>query len=201
MARPRNWLEDDLMGALMQLFRRRGYAAVSVRELEAATGVHATSLYNAYGNKEGLFAAALAAYNAKIVRGRIREHLEREDAPLAGIRAYFTSLVPADGARDPGCLLTNTAVECFALGESARAGVADGLESIRRGFEAALEQARRRGEVVPALAPDEVAPQLLALYQGVLVLVRFGRPRAELLQLVDRALQQLVPPRARRKHK
>lgn len=183
-----------MLGSLVRLFRVRGFAGVSVRELEAASGVHATSLYKAYGNKEGLFAAALLAYNEKVVRGRIREHLESDGSPLAGIRSYFASLLRPEIDDDPGCLLTNSAVECYALEASARAEVAAGLNAIRSALERALERAQRRGEVRSSLVPSEAALQLLALYQGVLVLVRFGMSAGALAKLVDGALSQLVQP-------
>src|SRR5690349_23206383 len=83
--------EPELLGAVMAVFRRKGFAHTSVRDLESATGLHPGSLYKAYGSKEGLFAAAVAAYNDQVVAGRVRTHLDAADPPLPGIHAFFTS--------------------------------------------------------------------------------------------------------------
>lgn len=198
MPRPRNWDERDVLDAVTKAFRERGYAGVSVRELESTTGLHATSLYKAYGNKEGLFSAALASYNAKVVEARVRKHLAREDAPLEGIREYFVSTFAPKAKRDPGCLLTNSAIESYAEGAFARTSVAEGLRTIQQGFEDALVRARHKKQVAPSVVPAEGALQLLALYQGVLVLVRFGMKTAELETLVDRALDALLRPMRRK---
>ncbi len=177
----------------MQLFRRRGFATVSVRDIESATGLHATSLYKAYGSKEGLFVAALTAYNEMVVRKRVVAHLEGATSPTEGIRAYFGSLFDADVANDPGCLITNTAVESFVLEGRSRERAGAGLEIIRAGLEAAVTAAIQHREVTAELDPSEVSRQLLAFYQGVLVLIRFGTAADELELLVHGTLDRLLP--------
>jgi TetR/AcrR family transcriptional regulator, transcriptional repressor for nem operon len=198
MARPRSWDEALVLRSAVKIFRERGYANVSVRELEAATGLHATSLYQAFGSKEGLFVAALASYNEKVTKKRIATHLEREDSPLDGIRSYFCSVFPSGTAADAGCLLTNTAIESYGLDASAHEGVATGLQLIEDALEAALVRAQARKQIKASVVPREVASQLLVLYQGVLVLVRFGTSKAELMQRVEQALDALVHPSQRR---
>jgi TetR/AcrR family transcriptional repressor of nem operon len=198
MGRARSWNEEEVLDAVVKIFRERGYTAVTVREIENETGLHVASLYHAYGSKEGLFSAALGWYMNTVVRRRVAEHLEREDAPLEGIRAYFVTTF-ASLQRDPGCLLTNTAVECYALEPGTQEAVAAGLQVVQEGFTGALTRAQQRGEIAASVMPSEVASQLLALYQGVLVLVRSGAPTDELARLVGGALDSLVPTRSRTK--
>ena len=59
MGRPRTFDEDTVLTAAMHAFRREGYARISVTRLEQATGLRTSSLYNAYGDKVGLFERAL----------------------------------------------------------------------------------------------------------------------------------------------
>lgn len=205
MARPTTWNEPELLGSVMALFRRRGFRHTSVRDIGEATGLHPGSLYKAYGSKDGLFVSALRAYNERVVADRVRNHLESAADPLAGIRALFTSTFDGDDADNPGCLLTNTAIESQAIEPKARKAVAAGFAVLERGFETTLERARERGQIPRTARLDEIAAQLLAFYQGVLVLVRFGMPTAKLATITDRTLNAIVgstkPPRKRRKRR
>lgn len=192
MGRKQVWDQGEVLASAMRLFRRRGYLGASLRDLEEATGMHPGSLYRAFQNKEGLFSAALDAYNEQVVEGRVRVHLRDAEDPVAGIRSFFTSAFDANPGPepDPGCLLTNTAVESFTVPQAA-AGVRRGLEAIESGFADALTRARAR-QLLPAQLDVEMsAAQLLALYQGLLVLVRSGTAAAKLHAITDGALASI----------
>ncbi|MBI3685790.1 MAG: TetR/AcrR family transcriptional regulator [Actinobacteria bacterium] len=183
----------------MAVFRRRGFARTSIRDLAEATGLHPGSLYQAYGSKEGLFAAAVTTYNELVVEHRVRTHLDEAEPPLRGIDTFFASTFDDDGDDDsaadgpnPGCLLTNTAVEAHLLPGTSRDGVAAGLNLIEQGFQRVLERARQAGQINPTAATDQLAAQLLALYQGVLVLVRFGAPTTKLAAIVAHAVPAII---------
>lgn len=47
------------LDAAAAVFRQQGYAATSIEQLVAATGVHRGSLYSTFGSKRGLFLRAL----------------------------------------------------------------------------------------------------------------------------------------------
>ncbi|MEU4732994.1 TetR/AcrR family transcriptional regulator [Streptomyces sp. NPDC023588] len=189
MGRKQVWDQDEVLTSAMRLFRRRGYLGASLRDLEEATGMHPGSLYRAFHSKEGLFNAALDAYNERVVEGRVRVHLRDAEDPVAGIRSFFTSAFDAGTGPgpDPGCLLTNTAVESFTVSQ-ATPGVRRGLETIESGFADALTRARARRLVSAELDVKAAATQLLALYQGLLVLVRSGADTATLHTVTDGAM-------------
>lgn len=192
MGRRATRTEPELLGAAMGVFRRKGFAHTSVRDLEGATGLHPGSLYKAYGSKEGLFAATVTRYNEQVVAQRVRTHLDAADPPLPGLQAFFTSTFDGGEQLNPGCLLTTTAVETPVLPDTARSGVATGLELIEDGFRRLLERAREAGDISPTAETDQLASQLLALYQGVLVLVRFGTPAAKLATVVEHAIPAIT---------
>ncbi len=194
MGRQATWNEADLLGEAMAVFRRKGFAQTTVRDLEAATGLHPGSLYKAYGSKDGLFAAALRAYTKRVVEARIAAHLMREDDPLAGIRSFFTSTFECRTRPDPGCLVTNTAIEGFSLDAAARDEVRAGLARIERGLAGALERARTRGQVAPSANVGSLATRLLTLYQGLLVLVRSGAPTRKLRAITGDAIRSVAHP-------
>ncbi len=68
MARPREFDEVLAIDAAAEVFRRRGYAATSIEQLVAATGVHRGSLYATFGSKRGLFLRVLDRASAGSVR-------------------------------------------------------------------------------------------------------------------------------------
>src|SRR3954470_19679821 len=96
------WDRAEVLASAMRLFRYRGYLGASVRDIEEATGLHPGSLYRVFQSKEGLFCAALDAYNDQVVQGRVRAHLLEQPDPVAGIRSFFTSAFETGLERDPG---------------------------------------------------------------------------------------------------
>src|SRR3954465_13551570 len=83
--RPRAYEPDVALAQALALFRRDGYAATSLDDLSAATGMNRPSLYGAFGDKRSLYiksyqryrddytAAVLKIFEADVpVRGRLR---------------------------------------------------------------------------------------------------------------------------------
>ena len=62
MARPRTFDEHEVVAAARDEFWERGYAATSVDDLTAATGLGKGSLYGAFGDKHTLYLRALDDY-------------------------------------------------------------------------------------------------------------------------------------------
>lgn len=50
---------ENILGAAQQLFARKGYTTVGVREVAAEAGVNSTLIRRYFGSKEGLFRAAV----------------------------------------------------------------------------------------------------------------------------------------------
>jgi TetR/AcrR family transcriptional regulator len=61
---------ERLLEAAMRLFTSRGYAETSVRDIVAAAGLTAPSLYHHFGNKEGLFLAIIHATQSRVEAAR-----------------------------------------------------------------------------------------------------------------------------------
>lgn len=176
MARPRTFDEDRLLAGAMHVFRRQGFAASSVRDLEEATGLTSGSLYNSYRDKRGLFEAACAHYNRTVLARRIEDHAP-EGAGIAGLQRLFLSLLHEPDAGSSGCLITNSAVE---FGRKDQPGfVIEGFTVLRDCF------ADRLG------GNDAQAVALLALYQGILVLVRAGYDKAALEAMITQHFETL----------
>jgi len=166
----------------MQAFRRKGFQAASIRVLEEATGLKLGSIYNSFGDKAGLFDAAFVHYNRTVLQARIDRYATAESG-LDGLRELFLSLLREPNGESFGCLITNMAIE-FGGEEPGHRCVKEGLRTLQSTFAERLEAARAAGALHPRTAPKRAAVKLLALYQGVLVLVRGGYNKATLKQLI-----------------
>ncbi len=192
MSRTREFRDETALAAAARSFRRRGYAGTSIKDLELATGLSSGSLYNAFGDKENLFRAALDHYNRAELRGRIELHRVR-DRPLDGLKRLFLSLLDEPRGAAYGCLLTNSAIE-FGRGQAfAEDGLREGFAFLEMSFRDEIErfQAQRRGPVEGAETARS-ALWLLTFYQGLLVLIRLGRERRELRALIEAQFKRLA---------
>ncbi|MBT2542668.1 TetR/AcrR family transcriptional regulator [Streptomyces sp. ISL-44] len=190
MGRTREYDEDAVLSRAMHTFRRQGYTGVSIKMLEQSTGLKSGSIYHSYGDKAGLFAAAFAHYIRTVLARRIADHAP-ESAGLAGLRALFVSLMHEPHGTAFGCLITNSAVEFGGTDEGPPAGVATGLRMLSELFTDRLQAARSAGELRESVDPAITSLGLLALYQGLLVLVRAGWDREALETLVNDAFDDL----------
>jgi AcrR family transcriptional regulator len=189
MGRTREYDDDTVLAGAMEAFRRKGYVALSIRDLEEATGLKAGSIYNSFGDKAGLFAAAFSHYNRVVLLRRIAEHAGAK-AGLAGLRALFLSLLrePNDGSF--GCLITNAAIE-FGGRDRPPSGVEEGLRVLSETLTSRLMSASSAGTLRAGIDPVLAAMRLAAMYQGILVLVRAGQGKAQLERLINSEFDNL----------
>ncbi|PWR21813.1 TetR/AcrR family transcriptional regulator [Zavarzinia compransoris] len=178
MARPVEFELDQALDAAVEAFRHQGFAGTSIKALERATGLSSGSLYNSFGDKDVIFQQVLGRYVDTVVARRLARHLGQGD-PLDGLRALFMTLLDEPGGGSFGCLLTNTAVEFGPAGSEALAGLHRGFKAQEDAFLAAIERlSPGRADAASA------ARRLLALYQGILVLIRAGYPKEALREAI-----------------
>lgn len=191
MARPRAFHDSDILTRAMFAFWQHGYSGTQVRQLEQATGLRVSSLYNRFDSKESLFLEVLDHYLERVVRRRIQRYLESGD-PVNGIRRFFdTTYEYLAEARDPfplACLLTNTALELAADNAPVRARINAGMAEVEQGFASALQRARDAGQLPAHTDTHACARQLLLALQGVLVQSRLNPEAGFLRDCVDAAL-------------
>lgn len=168
MGRNRSFDEDEVLWRAMDAFRRHGYAGISIKRLEEETGLTSGSLYNAYGDKDGLFRAALDHYVACFVEARLDAYAG-PDATLDNLQELFLTLFREPLSDGYGCLVVNSAVEFGSARSPAADGIRQALDRVEAGLHAVLAR-----EIGPAQGPLE-ADRLMLLYQGILVLARAGR--------------------------
>ena len=178
MPRPRAFNDAEVLDAALESFWGRGFEATSVRDLAEAMGISGPSLYNAFGDKRGLYADALEHY-CRTRTYPLIERIEIEHPGAAAVPAFFAAIIErslADGERR-GCFLINSALERAPHDAMIAAAVNMHLSKLRaflaRGIAAMQKRRSRRGV-------EASADHLVALLLGVRVLAR-TRPDRELL--------------------
>src|SRR5258708_35016046 len=77
--RPRAYEPDVALGKALDLFRKGGFAATSLDDLSAATGMNRPSLYGAFGDKRELY---------------IKSHQRYRGDARTAMRAIFRNEMP-----------------------------------------------------------------------------------------------------------
>jgi TetR/AcrR family transcriptional regulator, transcriptional repressor for nem operon len=191
MARPREFDEALVLDAAIHCFWRYGFEATSVTRLTDRTGLTAASLYNAFGDKRGLFKRALERY----VDLHVGERIERCRLlpPREAVGAFFAEILNrslTDRERK-GCMLVNTALELAPHDAEFRAIAAGMLRRIEAFFLECIRNGQADGTIACSATPGGLAPHLLSVLMGVRVLARV-RPETALLEgIVSQALALL----------
>jgi AcrR family transcriptional regulator len=191
MVRTRSYDEAEVLTGAMHAFRRKGYYGVSIPELEAATGLSAGSIYNSFGDKNGIFLAAFEHYLKGVLERRVAEHAKPASG-LSGLRKLFLSLLREPEGKTFGCLITNSAIEFGTDGNAAADAVLRGFVILERVFVERLEAAKESRKLRSGADAKVAAVRLLALYQGVLVLVRGGYDLKMVRRAIDLEFDGLV---------
>lgn len=193
MPRTREFATDDAVVAARSVFWEHGYEQASVPELERATGLGRSSIYQAFGSKRGLFDACVESYLDEVIRPRLRP-MQQESVDAGALAAYLEGLRDAlsDAASDPGrhgCLLMNAASAPIsrqhAVAEQVAAYRAELRAAMRRGLAAArADGGAGDGEPEPELL-DRDAEACASLVTSAFALTRVDHAAA--LRCVDAA--------------
>ncbi|MDQ0350087.1 TetR/AcrR family transcriptional regulator [Ancylobacter vacuolatus] len=104
--RPRGFDPEQAVAAAADLFRARGFDAVSVADVIDALGIKPPSFYSAFGSKQGLYARVLERYAA--VGALPLADILRPERPVADNLTALLDAAARHYAADPkaaGCLV------------------------------------------------------------------------------------------------
>jgi TetR/AcrR family transcriptional regulator, copper-responsive repressor len=192
--RPRAYEPEVALGKALELFRKDGFAATSLDDLSAATGMNRPSLYGAFGDKRELYIKSYQRYRddaraatSEIFRQEmpIRKRLERIYAVALDI--YF-----AGNSGPNGCFTVMTAGSEAIADPDIRAMVLDALSELDRAFARCFSRAMEKGELGEGADPAALGQLASATLHTVAIRSRAGVPRRELEALIGGALDVMV---------
>jgi AcrR family transcriptional regulator len=186
--RPRAYDPDAALMAAMAAFWERGYAATSLDDLVAATGMNRPSLYAAFGDKRAIYVKALERYGA----GRaLREALAAEPTLRGALRRAFRTAInvylPAEKPAR-GCFVIGTAVTEAMHEPVVRGVLSELLRDLDEGFDERIRAAVSDGELPGDADPAALAKIGSATLLSLAVRSRAGESRAELEKTAEAAV-------------
>lgn len=190
---------DEVVDRAMLLFWRRGYGSTSILDLERATKLRRGSLYNAFGDKQGLFIAALKRYETTVGLDRVKQ-LSNPD-PRRAIEAFLDTLVAqmSEPTRPRGCLHTNTSLEFPSAPDAVLRIIAERTSAIEGAIYTVLRRAQSEGSLDRRADTRALARFYLGVAKGLGVLHKvFGDP-AMLRDVVGVAMSKWPVPDERTK--
>ena len=174
--RPREFNREHVLEEAMQVFRRRGFNGTGLAELEEATGLGRQSIYNAFGDKERLFDAAVERYVDTKMQP-LAELLQREGSAMANVREVLdlweANLAGGDGC---GCLIANSICEVEAVPTDRGEMFQRVIGRIEAAFRQAFETAQAQGELSADRDVKAMARLFATLGQGLSVVSRVENP-------------------------
>ncbi|MET0704514.1 MAG: TetR/AcrR family transcriptional regulator [Mycobacterium sp.] len=175
MARPRKFVEEDVIAAARDQFWSAGYAGTSLDDLTEATGLGRGSLYGAFGDKHELFLRALDDYRG-IVMSRVTADLRQDGVGayrrLVGHIRNMADTVPADAKR--GCLMAKSAAELGSTDKEVLQRVKRSLQQYQSELQAVIEDAQRDGDIAATADAEELALLVLTFLRGSEALRKSG---------------------------
>ena len=188
--RPRAYEPEVALGKALELFRKGGFAATSLDDLSAATGMNRPSLYGAFGDKRELYIKSYQRYRddaraatVEIFRQEmpIRKRLERIYSVALDI--YFA------GKEGPnGCFTVMTAGSEAIADPDIRAMVLDALSELDKAFARCFSRAMEKGDLKEGADPTVLGLLASATLHTLAIRSRAGVPRKELEAIVSGAL-------------
>lgn len=162
--RPRAFDLDAATASLERALWSRGFRSTSVEELAADAGLSLSSLYAAFGSKQGVLDAALARYESGM--GVIIGDLESATRGLPDIERFVRRVraVLEDPKSPRGCLMVNTMVEVGDGIPEVRERVAAYRRRIEGAIRGALEVAEAAGDIEPGSSQDRARLIQAALF-------------------------------------
>ncbi|MBR0875408.1 TetR/AcrR family transcriptional regulator [Bradyrhizobium tropiciagri] len=195
--RPRAYEPDVALGKALDLFRRDGFAATSLDDLSAATGMNRPSLYGAFGDKRALYIKSYQRYRDEARAAMV--DIFGAEAPLRQRleRIYKIALdIYLSGESGPrGCFTVMTAASEAVSDPDIRSMVLEGLVGLDKAFAYCFRLAKERGELPEAADATALAHLASATVHTIAIRARARVPRKELEAIVQGAIDVMCGPK------
>lgn len=182
MARHREFSEEKALDAAMRIFWEKGFEATSLSDLTSAMGIQRPSIYSAFGDKKGLFEAALRKYtsaHAAYVRATLQDNVSVREA----FRDFFDSLAAkeSESGANWGCFCINSMVELAPHDERFEILTREHQMYLSVIFQETIERGMRSGELDASINAKSLAQTLVVSLIGLTVMLK-SRPERSFVE-------------------
>src|SRR5690606_34921370 len=148
----------------------KGYYPTGVKEITEVSGINKSSLYEAFGDKEGLFLECLHYYRTSYL-SEFFSIFKSDAGQLHALSKFFELIIP-EQHQPPltwGCFLVNTMVEAAPHEPNIRTVVLSYLKEIQLRLEKSIVLGQRNGEISFEHDPEELAQYILNAFTSLRV--------------------------------
>jgi AcrR family transcriptional regulator len=188
--RPRAYQPEVALAKALDLFRRDGFAATSLDDLSAVTGMNRPSLYGAFGDKRELYIKSYQRYRDDARAAML--DIFRAEAPLRERlkRIYAIALdIYLGGEYGPrGCFTVMTAASEAVADPQIRALALQGLVELDKAFAACFRLGKEKGELPDSADPVVLGQLASATIHTIAIRARTRVPRQQLEAIVNGAI-------------
>lgn len=191
--RPRQFDEDAVIDAMIELFWRQGFNATSLDDIASATGLNRPSLYRAFGNKTDMYMKCLNVFAGRMME-LFRLTFENAGTLETGLRDFYRSIIEVyySGSNEKsglGCLVYSNAITVAPLNEDIQRSISKGLEQTKSTFKTSMVQHRPNHSEPTVDIAVEVA---LSTFVGLGVQVRAGKSRKDIESAMSKSILAII---------
>lgn len=177
--RPRQFDREAVLDKAVLLFWRQGFEATGIAQLSDTLGVGRQSLYGTFGDKRGLFVAALERYADGCIRD-MAATLDRSGPALANLHAVLDGWVRSARCDSYcGCFLANSCAEFGVRDPELADLLGRNLGRMSRLLQGAIERAQAEGDIDAETDARAVARTLVNTAHGLSTAGKVDRGFAE----------------------
>lgn len=193
MGRKLEFSREKALHTAMESFWAQGYEQTSMRDLAEQLGLHLGSVYNALGDKEKVFEAALKLNFEEEVIPRMRRLQDSPDALKAignmmnCVADECTGVTPG-----PGCFLVNSLLEVAHINDNITKLMHGYLAQIETMMVAAVEQAQKAGQIRPERDSRKLAQFIMSVGFNLRTMAKLKMPAEMIRNIRDVAFEALT---------
>ncbi|HEY3599069.1 MAG TPA: TetR/AcrR family transcriptional regulator [Paraburkholderia sp.] len=190
--RPREFDIDAALDKAALIFGERGFYATSISELTSAMELASGSVYKAFKDKRAVFVAAFDRMHSMRIE-KLR-HIVSSSKPARDrihdvVNFYADAASGVDGKR--GCLLVSSTMGLSTFDVDVAQRVTSGLRGIETLLANLVRKGQKDGSISTDVDSEATARLLLCVIQGMRVIGKTGRTRAQMRQAASTAMKLL----------
>jgi len=190
MARPIQHDPQEVVRKTMHLFWKKGYESTSVQDIVKETGLKPGSLYNIFGNKEGIFGTVLELYSTQSLK-TVKETLQATDDYKENIKNFLNEIVITTIANEKtnGCLLVKTLLVVSHKDEKIQKKIVAFFDEVEQLLKEILGKAKHEGKT--SVDPTSFSKFIISTIYGSHVYYKASKDENALRENVALVLELL----------
>jgi len=185
MARPTEYDLNVVLDKAMEIFWKKGFDAVSMKELVEYTGLNRRTMYTLFKDKEGLFEDALDNYYTKLMSKQFT--LLKNNPGKKGLELFFDFFTFDENFK--GCLFSNTIREKEFLHEDTYEIPKKFFNKVQIAIEENLTQAKNKDEFNGD--PKAMALTIVTFIHGFHVYGKYNSSKKDSQKIIENILNMI----------